>query len=321
MNKLNRVLNNPWLLYERMADYGFTNWIPDEFHLKALYRAKTGMKLNLESPELYNEKLQWIKLNDRNPIYNTLVDKYRVKQWVADRIGPEHVTKTYAVWESAECIDISDLPERFVLKTNHDCGGVVICSNRASFDLDAAKAKLARHLKRNYYWRTREWPYKDVKPCIFAEEYLDPGVSSVDTSDTELSVARDECPADYKVNCFAGEPKLIEVHFGRFSNHTCDYFSPDWKRLNNIDWACIPKSDREINPPDCLNKMLEFSSLLTKGFPEMRADWYVDGNRLVFGELTLFNDAGFGVMDFDTNKCLGSMIDLNLAYTKLSTSK
>ncbi len=182
-NKAMLYLKNPWRLYCAAATRGFTRLVPDEPHLTAMYRGSMGKKLNLGNPVTFNEKLQWLKLHDRNSLYTTLVDKYRVKLWVAERIGEEHVTKTYAMWENAEDIDIDDLPERFVLKTNHDCGGVAICSDRNTFDLDAAKKKLAKHLKTNYYWRTREWPYKNVKPCVFAEEYLDPAEGQPDFTD------------------------------------------------------------------------------------------------------------------------------------------
>ena len=114
MSKLMKLVNNPFLFYTVAAEHGLTNWVPDDMHLKMMYRASIGERLNLEDPKTFNEKLQWLKIHDRNPLYTTLVDKYRVKQWVADRIGEEHVTKTYAMWESAEDIDITGLPERFV---------------------------------------------------------------------------------------------------------------------------------------------------------------------------------------------------------------
>lgn len=447
MNKLSKFINNPWIAYVFAAGYGLTNWVPDEPHLKAMFRGTVGEKLDLKNPKTFNEKLQWLKLHDKNPLYNTLVDKYRVKPWVAERIGVEHVTKTYAMWEEVEDIDITDLPDRFVLKTNHDCGGVAICSDRSTFDLDAAKKKMAKHLKTNYFWRTREWPYKDVKPCVFAEEYLDPSEGKSDltdykimcfdgkacceftctdrsegdlrvdffdpewnhlpftrhypnadippkapaslkqmVSDAELLskeipfvradfyevagqyyfgeltffpgggfeefdpslwdeklgswiqlpdsigggffqnettilwvhgiVKRDNSPADYKVSCFNGVPKLIEVHRGRFSNHTCDYFTPSWDSLPDLEWGDIPKSNYKIPAPSRLNEMLNYSSVLTEGFPEMRADWYLAGDRLIFGELTLFNDGGFGAIDDADDSLLGSFIDLDLAFGK-----
>lgn len=124
------------------------------------------------------------------------------------------------------------------------------------------------------------------------------------------------CPADYKVSCFGGVPRLIEVHRGRSTNHTCDYYTPEWQPLPDIEWAGLPKSADGPIPPDCLDEMLEFSSELTAGFPQARADWYVMSGRLVFGELTLFNDAGFGPMDERTATTMGSWIDLELAYDK-----
>lgn len=301
MNKAAKFIANPFIIFRQPRVLDHMRWLSDETYLRLVYHAYTGERLNLNDPQTFNEKLQWIKLHDRNPLYTTLVDKYRVKQWVASRIGAEHVAMTYAMWERAEDIDISGLPERFVLKTNHDCGGVAICRDRATFDLDAAKRALTDHLKTNYFWRTREWPYKDVKPCVFAEEYLSPVKGEAD-------------PADYKVSCFAGEPRLIEVHRGRSTNHTCDYYTPDWCLLPDIEWAGLSKSADGSAAPDCLGEMLGFSSALTKGFPQARADWYVVGERLVFGELTLFNDAGFGPMDDRTATMMGSWIDLGLAY-------
>ncbi len=129
-------------------------------------------------------------------------------------------------------------------------------------------------------------------------------------------VKRDNSPADYKVNCFNGVPKLIEVHRGRFSNHSCDYFTPSWDSLPDIEWGDIPKSNNKIAAPSGLQEMLNFSSVLTEGFPEMRADWYLAEDRLIFGELTLFNDAGFGVIDDATDSLLGSFTDLDLAFGK-----
>lgn len=300
MNKFAKVIRNPWLVYNYAASKGLTDWVPDELHLKAMYRATMGKRLNLEDPVTFNEKLQWLKIHDRNPLYTTLVDKYRVKQWVADRIGEEHVTPTYAMWEHVEDIDISGLPERFVLKTNHDCGGVVICRNRAAFDLGAAKEKMAEHLKTNYFWRTREWPYKDVAPCIFAEEYLDSGESG------DLH--------DFKILCFDGEPKFIELHKGRFSQHSQDWYDVNWNKLD-IPQPGLLQSSEPDEPPVCLDKMVNLSRVLASGIPHVRVDWYVTDGRLLFGEMTLYDGAGFdGFERPGDDLMLGSMIDLNKAY-------
>ena len=265
-----------------------------------MYRALIGKNINLDNPKGFNEKLNWLKLHDRNPLYNILVDKLAVKQWVADKIGAQYVSETYDSWDRVESISLENLPNQFVLKTNHDSGGVAICRDKSSFDFDAAKRVLRRHLNSNYFWWTREWPYKDVTPMVMAEEYLeDEGL------DTGL--------VDYKVTCFNGNPRLIEVHRGRFGEHTCNYYDQDWNPVS-IDWAGIPVSPFEVERPEKLEKMLELSSVLTRGIPQVRCDWYVLGDRLVFGELTLFNGAGLDPIDEKNDLWLGSLIDLSLAY-------
>ena len=238
--------------------------------------------------------------DSRNPLYNILVDKLAVKQWVADKIGAQYVSETYDSWDRVESISLENLPNQFVLKTNHDSGGVAICRDKSTFDFDAAKRVLRKHLNSNYFWWTREWPYKDVVPLVMAEEYLeDEGL------DTGL--------VDYKVTCFNGNPRLIEVHRGRFGEHTCNYYDQDWNPVS-IDWAGIPVSPVEVERPEKLEKMLELSSVLARGIPEVRCDWYVLGDRLVFGELTLFNGAGLDPIDEKNDLWLGSLIDLSLAY-------
>ena len=265
-----------------------------------MYKALIGKNINLDNPKGFNEKLNWLKLHDRNPLYNILVDKLAVKQWVADKIGAQYVSKTYGSWDSVENISLENLPDQFVLKTNHDSGGVAICRDKSTFDFDAAKRVLRKHLNSNYFWWTREWPYKDVVPLVMAEEYLeDEGL------DTGL--------VDYKVTCFNGNPRLIEVHRGRFGEHTCNYYDQDWNPVS-IDWAGIPVSPVEVERPEKLEKMLELSSVLTRGIPQVRCDWYVLGDRLVFGELTLFNGAGLDPIDEKNDLWLGSLIDLSLAY-------
>ena len=279
MNRLNKFIHNPWIAYVYAAGKGLTNWIPDKPHLKAMYRGTVGKRLDLDNPVTFNEKLQWLKIHDRNPLYTTLVDKYRVKQWVADRIGAEHVTKTYAMWEHAEDIDISELPERFVLKTNHDCGGVAICRDRSTFDLSAAKKKLAKHLKVNYFWRTREWPYKDVEPCVFAEEYLDPA------GDGDLY--------DYKLFRFSDGRLVTLAMTDRFTDGTLSktFFDDEWHAL------LIAEGDHprrlELRRPEVFEQMKTMAECLGEGFPFVRVDFYESAGQLYFGEMTFYPNSGF----------------------------
>lgn len=298
--KIEQYIKHPLRTYSLISRFGLTRFVPDELHLRIIYRALVGKKLNLDDPRGFNEKLNWLKLHDRNPLYNTLVDKLAVKDWVADKIGREYVTDTYGSWLHEDDVSIADLPNQFVLKTNHDSGGVAICRDKSTFDFDAAKSLLGKHLKHNYYWWNREWPYKDVRPVIMAEEYLE-------------DEGHESGLVDYKVTCFDGTPTLIEVHRGRFGEHTCNYYDADWNPVR-IDWGGIPVSPIEVERPANLNDMLKLSAMLTQGIPQVRCDWYVLGERLVFGELTLFNGAGLDPIDEKNDLWLGSLIDLSLAY-------
>ena len=278
MSKLSKLLSNPRELYCWATYKGLTKWVKDETHLKLMYRALMHGTLDLKEPKTYNEKLQWLKLNDHRDIYTVMVDKYRSKEWAETIIGPDCIVKNLRHWSSVEDIDLSGLPERFVLKTNHDNGGVVVCTDRAAFDLELAKKKLGRHLKRDFYYIGREWPYKHVQRVVFAEEYLEP-----------LDGDRDL--ADYKVVCIGGSPIMIQVHRGRFGYHTQDFYSTDWKRLDMSQGD--PVSDSVELPPRHLDIMLDLSSKLSEGVPELRVDWFETAKGLKLGEVTFFDGSGF----------------------------
>ena len=297
-NKFVKYIKNPWRFYNLAATYGLTKFVPDEPHLKAMYRATIGTWPDLENPRTFNEKLQWLKLHDRNPLYNTLVDKYRVKQWVAERIGEEHVTKTYSMWERAEDIDISELPDRFVLKTNHDCGGIAICHDRGTFDLEAAKKKLAKHMKTNYFWRTREWPYKDVEPCIFAEEYLDPNKPGGDLYDYKLFRFTDGRLVTLGITDRYTDGALSET-----------FFDEEWHALPIGEGGHPTKP--ELAKPEAFEQMRELAGKLGEGMPFVRVDFYESNGGLYFGELTFYPNSGFEQFDPDKwDVTFGSWIDL-----------
>ena len=170
--KIKRYAKDPYYSFGYYIIKKHPKWMTDRFYIKVLWRMLMGYKLNLKSPQTFNEKLQWLKLYDRNPLYPTLVDKYRVKQWVADRIGEEYVIPSLAVYKSVDEIDLGGLPDQFVLKCNHDSGSVAICLDKESFDLEAVKLKLSRALKNNFYWDAREWAYKNINRLVFAEKYM-----------------------------------------------------------------------------------------------------------------------------------------------------
>lgn len=280
--------------------HGRYDAMPDEAYLKRKFRLKLGYEPDLEHPRTFNEKLQWLKLHDRKPAYTVMVDKYAVKDYVAERIGKEYVIPTIGVWDRAEDVPFDSLPDRFVLKCTHDSHGLVICRDKKTLDVPAAVKKLDRALDTDYYLRFREWPYKHVKPRIIAEEYME------DESGAGLR--------DYKVLCFGGEPKLIELHQDRFTDHSSqDFYDTDWK-LQTISQSGVEKYRRTAEPfprPEKLEEMLALSRRLAQGIPHVRADWYIVRGQLYFGELTFFDGSGFVPFDDPRDdEMLGSWITL-----------
>lgn len=271
--------------------------LPDEEYLRRLYKARLGRELNLENPKGFNEKLQWLKIHDRKPQYTMMVDKYEAKQYVAKIIGKEHIIPTLGVWNKFDDINFDELPNQFVLKCTHDSGGLVICNDKKGFDKNAAKKKINQCLKRNFYWYGREWPYKNVPKRIIAEQYL-----SNDEKSDELS--------DYKVLCFNGEPKLIEIHKGRFSgHHTQDFYDVNWNKTE-FEQPEDPLSEEIMEKPVFADKMLELSRTLAENIPHVRIDWYYTGGKLLFGEITFFDSSGFCPFIDNQDEILGSWITL-----------
>lgn len=279
-----------------LSGLGFFDKLDDESYIKRKYRACIKKELNIDNPQTFNEKLQWLKLYDRKPEYTTMVDKYAVKKYVADIIGEEYIIPTLGVWNHFDEIDFDKLPNQFVLKCTHDSGGIVICKDKNKLDLKSAKKKIEKCLKRNYYWSSREWPYKNVKPRIIAEKYMS------DEGKEELS--------DYKVLCFNGEPKIVEVHKGRFNGqHTQDCYDEFWNKTD-IEQHDLPKTDEVMPKPAFLEEMLQLSKLLSKNLIHVRVDWYFTNDRLYFGELTFFNGSGYNQFCGNADELLGSWIKL-----------
>lgn len=251
--------------------------ISDKAYLRMLYRRVLNKKLNLELPTSYNEKLQWLKLYNRNPLYTTLVDKYEVKKYVGEIIGEEYIIPTLGVWESFDEIDFDKLPNQFVLKCTHDSGGVVICTNKESFDYQSARRKLNKSLSTNYYWQGREWPYKNVKARIIAESYM------IDENIGELP--------DYKFFCFDGTVRAVMLATERQTGNTkFDFYDTEFKHLP-LRWGHDQSSVFHERPMS-FDDMLRISSLLSKGFPHVRVDLYNIDGKIYFGELTFTHWSG-----------------------------
>lgn len=277
---------------------------PDKLYLKLLFPLRTGYKLDLKNPKTFNEKLQWLKLYNRNPLYSTMVCKIDVKEYVSRIIGSEYIIPTLGVYNSVEEIDFEQLPKRFVLKCSHDSGGIVVCKNKDELNIEAVKERLRKGLKVNYYYRNREWPYKYVVPRIIAEQYME------DESGYELK--------DYKVLCFNGKPRLIERHSGRFTdNHTQDFYDINWIKTKITQNGYGLVSNSICPKPEKLEQMLYLSEILAKDLPHVRIDWYICNNLLFFGEITFFDGSGMEPFDrMEDDLLLGSWIDLNLAYSR-----
>ncbi|MCI8497481.1 MAG: glycosyl transferase [Clostridiales bacterium] len=274
----------------------FINHIPDSIYLRWYYRQRTGRTLHLHPPVRFTEKLQWLKLHDHQPIYSQLADKYEVRRYVADTIGDQYLIPLIGVYDRFEEIDFDQLPNQFVLKCTHDSGGLVICKDKKSLDRPAAALKIGRCMANNYYYHAREWAYKKIRPRIVCEQYM------VDESGTELK--------DYKIFCFHGEPKLIQVDLGRYAQHKRNFYSIDWELLP-MQYVKPSGAEIVVPKPPHLDEMLDCARKLTCGFPFVRADFYSICGRVYFGELTFHPAAGMGIFTPDSlDEELGTLITL-----------
>lgn len=275
--------------------------IPDKEFIKLKYRKAFGRWPNLKNPQTFNEKLNWLKLYDHNPLYTKMVDKYEAKKYVASIIGEEYIIPTYGVWDKAEDIDFDSLPEKFVLKATHDSGRVIICKDKSTLDRRMAIDEMRKSLRRNFYAVTREWPYKHVKPRIIAEQLLE--------------VSSDENLADYKVHNFNGVPKVILVCRNRFAETglTEDIFDTGWTHID-VRRPGHPNSPTLESKPDTLETMLKLSERLSKDFPFMRTDFYSIGEKVFFGEITLYPASGSAPFDpKNYDDIIGKWLDISPA--------
>ena len=283
--------------------------LPDKAFIKLQYYAATGKRLNLKKPVLFNEKIQWLKLNDKNPVYPILVDKYRAKKYISKQLGKDYVIPTLKIWSSVDEIEWDKLPEKFVIKTTHDSGCAFVCKDKNSFDTNDVSSKLNSSMKESYYWPGREWPYKYVKPRILVEQYMCDD-SSVPEEKQELS--------DYKFYCFNGQVDCVMICYDRASGDTKYYFfDENWtlKRINKRGKAA-PK-DFTLPKPVCLEKMFTIASSLSKGLPFVRVDLYQSDGRVYFGEMTFYPQSGFDPNYLpETDRYFGDKIDIDLVKQK-----
>ena len=272
------LISNGDARFKYLADRGFKGHVEAECFVKRRFRYDMGRELDLENPVTYTEKLQWLKLYDHRPEYTTMVDKYAVKKYVAEKIGPEYVIPVLGVWERVEDIDFDALPDRFVLKTTHDSGGIVICKDKSKLDIPAARRRLRHFWKRHYYDNNREWPYKDVPHRIIAEAYME---------DSRCGELR-----DYKFFTFGGEPKVLYIAQGRGRGEptVADFFDMDFNHLDfTIDHDMAPVPPEK---PECFEEMKRLAAILSEGTPQLRVDFYEVDGKVYFGEMTFFHCSG-----------------------------
>lgn len=291
--------------YRFLMNSGFGKYdsMPDREYLERKFECCMGRTLDLENPRTFNEKLQWLKLYDRKPEYTVMVDKYKVRDYIKEKLGEEYLIPLLGVWDNPDEIDFEALPNQFVLKCNHNSGlGMYICKDKSkltSKDIGRIRKNLSKGLAQDYYLTGREWPYKNVPQKIICEKYM---TDSADSSDF----------TDYKFFCFDGYVDCVMVCLERSSGETKFYFfDKDWnlKRLN-VRGKNAPEGFT-ISKPDQMDKMFEIAAKLSEGLPFARIDLYQSNGHIYFGEITFFPDSGFDANLLpETDKYFGNLICL-----------
>lgn len=264
--------------------------------IKVAMRIELGEKADLKNPKTFNEKIQWLKLNDRRPIKSLLADKYEVRQFVSDTIGEKYLVPLIGMWERFDDIPFDDLPEKFVMKATHGCGCNIIVNDKKTFDKEDAQKKFHKWLNTNYAYYTGELQYLDIKPRIVIEEYLENNGGDL---------------YDYKVFCFNGKAKYIMFLSERKKGLKMAFYDTKWKKQEFT--YSYPRLENAVKCPNCLTELIEVSEKLSADFDTARVDFYIlnDGS-IKFGEITFASAGGFCKWKPTVyNKILGDLIELN----------
>ncbi|MGL4800919.1 MAG: ATP-grasp fold amidoligase family protein [Cetobacterium sp.] len=257
--------------------------LSDKQFIELKYLYKFRKKLNLENPKTFNEKIQWRIIHDRKNIYTQLADKYLVREYVKNKIGENYLIKILGVYKDPNEVEYDKLPNRFVMKCNHDAGSVIICLDKKKIDINKVNKKLKFFLKRNFYYFSREWHYKNIKPLIICEEFKP--IFEKDRFGNEL-------PEDYKLHCFNGEVKFLEVQFNRFDGkRRINIYDPDW---NLLEFKMGSKNvNYYVEKPIQLEEMKKLARILSREFDYCRVDFYISEEKVYFGEITFTPCSGF----------------------------
>lgn len=306
MKPILEYIIKPWRGIDVFVRF-FASILPDKLYLSLLYRCRIGRWIDWNNPKTFTEKIQHLKLYNRKPEYTNMVDKYAVKKYVSDIIGEEYVIPTICIWNTVEEIDLDLLPNQFVLKTTHGGGGggVIICLDKKTFDLSAAKRILDKSLNADIYKFYREWPYKNVPRRIIAEEFLNFGddSSSIINSDNQIK--------DYKFFCFNGVPQFLKVDYDRFTNHHANYYDMEFSLLP-FGEANLPPIENHIETcPQNFDEMVKIAEKLSSGHKFLRVDLYNIAGKIFFGELTFFPASGLGAFTSqEWDRKIGDMLYL-----------
>lgn len=280
----------------KRVSYKFFNLLPDKLFIQLKFFKNFHRFPNLKNPQTFSEKIQWLKLYDRNPRYTNLVDKYEVKKIVAELIGEQYIIPTLGVWNNADEIDFDALPNQFVLKATHDSGRIIICKDKSKLNKEWARKEMAKSLERDFYALTREWPYKDVPRRIIAEEFIEDKSGDL---------------KDYKFFCFNGKVEFFKIDFDRFVGHKANYYDLDWNMLGFEELGFPMDANRKFEKPENFQEMIRLVDLLSMSLPFIRIDMYNSSGKIYFGEITFFPNSG--MRKFNPNqadKMLGDLIKL-----------
>ena len=306
LKKLKKYCTDSSYRFVVNAALGLYNSMPDRDYMERKFEALMGAPLHLDAPQTFNEKLQWLKLYDRKPEYTMMVDKYRVREYITQKIGAEYLIPLLGVWDSPDEIDFAALPEQFVLKCNHNSGlGMCICKDKSTLDLRKVRRELRKGLRQDYYLPGREWPYKDVPRKIIAEQYMQDNI--------DLGVREDATLKDYKFFCFDGTPQFLYVsdHSDQHEKAHLAFFDMNYRespfgRTDYLLFKALPPK------PAHFEQMKESASVLSSDIPFVRVDLYELNQKVYFGELTFHPCSGF--LPFkpkEWDKRLGELLTLS----------
>lgn len=297
-SKLKKLMNKDEVIryiWRKISKVGMLNFLSDKTFVKLEYRIKMGDKLNLDSPQTYNEKLQWLKLYDHNPLYVELVDKYEVRKQVENIIGKDYLIPIYGVYKNYNEINFEDLPNQFVLKPTHTSGDVFICKDKKLLNYNKLENEVNSWMKKNYFDYHREWPYKNIEPRIICEKYM--------------SEKDNDRIKDYKFFCFNGRSELMFVASDRGVNTKFDFYD---MKFNHLDLSQhYPKSETPMTKPGKFEEMIMLSEKLAKDLPHVRIDLYSINEKIYFGEFTFYHFSGFESFEPDSfDLKLGSLLNM-----------